>query len=141
VAGAADHAAWNDKPLASGGVRHKRDADCFGAAAVLPVSGAPSCRYVGPYLDGCGQGASVETSLLLLAYAAGAVTSLAAALLVGGRVFAAMKRSLGVGEWVRRGLGVAPNAGRFAPSDSTKLAVTRVTISRQSRGRAGGFIE
>jgi cytochrome c biogenesis protein CcdA/thiol-disulfide isomerase/thioredoxin len=53
------------------------------------------------------QGASVETSLLLLAYAAGAVTSLAAALLVGGRVFAAMKRTLGVGEWVRRGLGVA----------------------------------
>jgi thiol-disulfide isomerase/thioredoxin len=29
------------------------------------------------------------------------------ALLVGGRVFAAMKRSLGVGEWIRRGLGVA----------------------------------
>ncbi len=26
-------------------------------------------------------------------------------LLVGGRVFAAMKRSLGVGEWIRRGLG------------------------------------
>jgi cytochrome c biogenesis protein CcdA/thiol-disulfide isomerase/thioredoxin len=53
------------------------------------------------------QGASVGTSLLLLAYAAGAATSLALALLVGGRVFAAMKRSLGVGEWVRRGLGVA----------------------------------
>ena len=53
------------------------------------------------------QGASVETSLLLLAYAAGAATSLALALLVGGRVFAAMKRSLGVGEWIRRGLGVA----------------------------------
>ena len=46
-------------------------------------------------------------SLLLLAYAAGAATSLALALLVGGRVFAAMKRSLGVGEWVRRGLGAA----------------------------------
>jgi thiol-disulfide isomerase/thioredoxin len=45
--------------------------------------------------------------LLLLAYAAGAATSLALALLVGGRVFAAMKRSLGVGEWVRRGLGAA----------------------------------
>jgi cytochrome c biogenesis protein CcdA/thiol-disulfide isomerase/thioredoxin len=53
------------------------------------------------------QGASVETSLLLLAYAAGAATSLALGLLVGGRVFAAMKRSLGVGEWIRRGLGVA----------------------------------
>src|SRR5499427_1509792 len=37
----------------------------------------------------------------------GAATSLALALLVGGRVFAVMKRSLGVGEWVRRGLGAA----------------------------------
>src|SRR5580700_6251864 len=53
------------------------------------------------------QGANVGTSLLLLAYAAGAATSLALALLGVGRVFAAMRRSLGVGEWVRRGLGVA----------------------------------
>jgi cytochrome c biogenesis protein CcdA/thiol-disulfide isomerase/thioredoxin len=53
------------------------------------------------------QGASVQTSLLLAAYAAGAATSLALALLVGGRVFVAMKKSLGVGQWVRRGLGVA----------------------------------
>jgi len=53
------------------------------------------------------RGANVETSLLLLAYALGAATSLALALLVGGRVFASMKRSLGVGEWVRRGLGAA----------------------------------
>jgi thiol-disulfide isomerase/thioredoxin len=44
---------------------------------------------------------------LLVAYAAGAATSLALALLVGGRVFVAMKRSLHVGEWVRRGLGAA----------------------------------
>ena len=51
------------------------------------------------------QGASVQTSLLLLAYAAGAATSLALALLVGGRVFAAMKRSLGASEWIRRALG------------------------------------
>ena len=53
------------------------------------------------------QGANAGTSLLLLAYAAGAATSLALALLVGGRVFAAMKRSLAAGEWVRRGLGAA----------------------------------
>jgi cytochrome c biogenesis protein CcdA/thiol-disulfide isomerase/thioredoxin len=53
------------------------------------------------------QGANVQTTLLLLAYAAGAATSLALALLIGGRVFAAMKRSLGAGEWVRRGLGAA----------------------------------
>ena len=52
-------------------------------------------------------GANADTSLLLLAYAAGAATSLALALAVGGRLFAAMKRSLGVGEWVRRALGVA----------------------------------
>jgi cytochrome c biogenesis protein CcdA/thiol-disulfide isomerase/thioredoxin len=52
-------------------------------------------------------GASAQTSLLLAAYAAGAATSLALALLIGGRVFAAMKRSLGAGEWIRRGLGVA----------------------------------
>jgi cytochrome c biogenesis protein CcdA/thiol-disulfide isomerase/thioredoxin len=52
------------------------------------------------------QGASLQTSLLLLTYAAGAATSLALALLVGGRVFTAMKRSLRIGEWVRRGLGV-----------------------------------
>ncbi|MEI9915500.1 MAG: hypothetical protein WDN29_06445 [Methylovirgula sp.] len=52
-----------------------------------------------------------KPSLLLLAYAAGAATSLAAALLIGGRVFAAMKRSLGAGEWIRRALGVAVLAG------------------------------
>src|SRR6202167_4207835 len=53
------------------------------------------------------QGANLHTSLLLAAYAAGAATSLALALLIGGRVFAAMKRSLGVGAWIRRGLGAA----------------------------------
>ena len=53
------------------------------------------------------QGASVGTTLLLLAYALGAATSLALALLVGGKVYQTMKRSLGVGEWLRRGVGVA----------------------------------
>ncbi|MEW6437197.1 MAG: cytochrome c biogenesis protein DipZ [Pseudomonadota bacterium] len=57
------------------------------------------------------QGANTKTSLLLLAYAAGAATSLACALLIGGRVFAAMKRGLGAGEWIRRGLGVAVLVG------------------------------
>ncbi len=51
------------------------------------------------------QGASVETSLLLLTFAAGAATSLALAVAVGGRVFTAMKHSLGAGEWIRRSLG------------------------------------
>jgi cytochrome c biogenesis protein CcdA/thiol-disulfide isomerase/thioredoxin len=56
-------------------------------------------------------GASFGTSLLLLAYALGAATSLGLALLVGGRVFRAMKRSIGAGEWVRRALGVLVLAG------------------------------
>jgi len=56
-------------------------------------------------------GASVGTSLLLLAYAAGACTSLAAALLFGGRVFSVMKRSLHGGEWVRRAAGAAVLVG------------------------------
>jgi Cytochrome C biogenesis protein transmembrane region len=52
-------------------------------------------------------GASAQTTLLLVAYAAGAATSLSLALLIGGRVFTSMKRSLGAGEWVRRGPGIA----------------------------------
>ena len=52
-------------------------------------------------------GANLETSLLLLAFAAGSALSLAAALLLGAKVFAAMKRSLGAEEWLRRALGGA----------------------------------
>ncbi|HTD75432.1 MAG TPA: cytochrome c biogenesis protein DipZ [Steroidobacteraceae bacterium] len=52
-------------------------------------------------------GPNARTTLLLFAYAAGAATSLAVALLAGGRVFALLKKSLGTGEWIRRGLGVA----------------------------------
>jgi cytochrome c biogenesis protein CcdA/thiol-disulfide isomerase/thioredoxin len=50
-------------------------------------------------------GPNAHTSALLFAYAAGAATSLAIAILAGGRVFAALKRSLGTGEWIRRALG------------------------------------
>ncbi|WP_398498433.1 cytochrome c biogenesis protein DipZ [Variovorax sp.] len=56
-------------------------------------------------------GASAGTSLLLLAYAAGACTSLAAALLFGHRMFARMKASLRTGEWLRRAAGAAVLAG------------------------------
>jgi cytochrome c biogenesis protein CcdA/thiol-disulfide isomerase/thioredoxin len=56
-------------------------------------------------------GPSLQTTALLLAYAAGAATSLALALLVGGKVFSVMKQSLGVGEWLRRGMGALMLAG------------------------------
>lgn len=57
------------------------------------------------------QGANAGTSLLLLAYAGGAATSLALSLLVGGRVYALLRRSLGVSQWARRTMGAAVLAG------------------------------
>ncbi|MBI5891480.1 MAG: cytochrome c biogenesis protein DipZ [Nitrosomonadales bacterium] len=56
-------------------------------------------------------GANWYSASLLLAFAAGAASSLAVALLASGRVIAWMKRSFGVEEWVRRALGVAVVAG------------------------------
>ncbi|MBI3581651.1 MAG: cytochrome c biogenesis protein DipZ [Nitrospinae bacterium] len=56
-------------------------------------------------------GANLHSASLLLAFAAGAATSLGLALLAGGRVFGLMKRGLGAEEWVRRGLGVVVVAG------------------------------
>jgi cytochrome c biogenesis protein CcdA/thiol-disulfide isomerase/thioredoxin len=50
-------------------------------------------------------GANAGTTFLLIAYALGSATALSAALFLGKGVFAAMKKSLGAGEWVRRGLG------------------------------------
>ncbi len=56
-------------------------------------------------------GPSAKTSLLLLAYALGAISSLALATLAGARVLRAFKSSLRASDWVRRGLGVAVLAG------------------------------
>jgi cytochrome c biogenesis protein CcdA/thiol-disulfide isomerase/thioredoxin len=78
-------------------------------------------------------GASTHTALLLLAYACGAATSLAIALLAGGRVFAAMKRSLGAEEWVRRILGVAVLAGVVAVAFGLDRGVlTRLSLASTS---------
>ncbi len=79
------------------------------------------------------QGASAHTSLLLLAYAAGAATSLAVALLAGGRVFAAMKRSLGAEEWIRRALGVAVLIGVIAVAFGLDRGIlTRLSLASTS---------
>ena len=89
----------------AGGVQGVGGSLLLGAATGLlwaPCAGP----VLGLILTGAAlQGVSAMTSLLLLAYAAGAATSLALALLVGGRAFALMKRSLGAGEHIRRGLG------------------------------------
>ncbi|MCB8881155.1 cytochrome c biogenesis protein DipZ [Acidisoma cellulosilytica] len=111
------------RPLVALGSRLSQSADSgeakspFAASFLLGIATgllwAPCAGPIlGLVLTGAAlQGANIGTSLLLLAYAAGAATSLAVALLIGGRVFTVMKRSLGAGEWVRRGLGVAVLAG------------------------------
>ncbi|MEO8489775.1 cytochrome c biogenesis protein DipZ [Pseudomonas sp.] len=81
------------------------------------------------------QGASIGTTLLLLAYAAGAATSLALALLVGGKVFGFMKKSLGAGEWLRRGFGALMLAGVAAIA----LGLDTGVLSRLSTASTGGL--
>jgi len=78
-------------------------------------------------------GASVHTVFLLLAYAAGAATSLTIALLAGGRVFAAMKNSLGAEEWIRRALGAAVLAGVVAVAFGLDRGIlTRLSLTSTS---------
>jgi cytochrome c biogenesis protein CcdA/thiol-disulfide isomerase/thioredoxin len=80
------------------------------------------------------QGASASTTLLLLAYAAGAATSLAVALLIGGRVFAAMKKSLGAGAWIRRGLGALVLLGVVAIAFGLDTGLlTRISTANTAR--------
>jgi cytochrome c biogenesis protein CcdA/thiol-disulfide isomerase/thioredoxin len=80
-------------------------------------------------------GASAQTATQLLVYAAGAATSLALALVAGGRVFAAMKRSLGAELWVRRILGVAVLAGVAAAA----FGLDRGVLTRLSLGGTSKF--
>jgi cytochrome c biogenesis protein CcdA/thiol-disulfide isomerase/thioredoxin len=98
-------------------------------------------------------GPSARTTLLLFAYAAGAASSLAVALLAGGRVFSLLKKSLGTGEWLRRALGVAVLAAVVAivfhwdTSVLTRLSLNGTNsleqslldkIGPQTPGAAGG---
>jgi len=52
-------------------------------------------------------GPNTQTTLLLFAYALGAITSLAIATRASARLFAALKKSFNPGEWIRRALGIA----------------------------------
>jgi cytochrome c biogenesis protein CcdA/thiol-disulfide isomerase/thioredoxin len=81
------------------------------------------------------QGASQHSVFLLLAYAAGAATSLAVALLAGGRVFAALKRSLKAEAWIRGVLGVAVLAGVVAIA----LGLDRGVLTQISLASTSGW--
>ena len=104
------------------------------------------------------EGSSAQGAALLLAFAAGATSALALALLAGNRMFRLMKRTLGVEVWIRRVLGVAVLAGvvgiamgwdtgvlarmSLAPGASTtgleQRLVDRVEVAAQARGPALG---
>ncbi|KVA00571.1 cytochrome C biogenesis protein [Burkholderia latens] len=111
------------RPLVAAGNRltgfAQRDGRAAGPASSLLLGVATGLLWapcagpiLGLVLTGAAlHGANVGTTLLLVAYAAGAATSLGIALAIGGKVFAAMKRSLGAGEWIRRAIGAALLAG------------------------------
>lgn len=137
---------WS-RPLVALGARIATSADggAFGHRAFLSslVLGAATgllwapCAgpVLGLILTGAAiQGANVGTSLLLLAYAGGAATSLALSLLVGGRVYALLRRSLGVSEWARRGMGAAVliGVGLIATGLDTGL-LSQLSLSSTSR--------
>ncbi len=92
----------------------------FGGSLVLGVAtGLLWTPCAGPILGllltfAATSGKGLATWPLLLMFAIGAACPLALALLVGGKVFQAMKRSLGAEEWIRRALGVLVLAGAAA---------------------------
>ena len=85
------------------------------------------------------QGASFNTTLLLLAYALGAATSLALALLVGGKLFARMKKSLGASERIRQVLGVLVLVGVAAIAFGFDTTVLSKISSAQTASIESGL--
>ena len=137
-------AEWLTRPFVALGNRLSQRSDSEGsawsAAGLGVATGLLWAPCAGPILGllltgAALNGASVQTTLLLLTYAAGAATSLALALLIGGKVFALMKRSLGAGEWVRRALGVLVLAGVAAIA----LGLDTGLLTRVALANTGGL--
>jgi cytochrome c biogenesis protein CcdA/thiol-disulfide isomerase/thioredoxin len=137
-------AEWMTRPFVALGNRLSQRSDgegsAWSAAGLGIATGLLWAPCAGPILGllltgAALNGASVQTTLLLLTYAAGAATSLALALLIGGQVFALMKRSLGAGEWVRRALGVLVLAGVAAIA----LGLDTGLLTRVALANTGGL--
>ncbi|KZC18271.1 cytochrome c biogenesis protein DipZ, partial [Rhodanobacter sp. FW104-R8] len=138
-------AEWITRPFVAMGNRlSQRSAgggdSVWGAAGLGVATGLLWAPCAGPILGllltgAALNGASVQTTLLLLTYAAGAATSLGLALLIGGKVFALMKRSLGAGEWVRRALGALVLCGVAAIA----LGLDTGLLTRVSLASTGGI--
>ncbi len=136
-------AEWISRPFVKLGNRLSEHSDAqadspWSAAGLGVATGLLWAPCAGPILGllltgAALKGASVQTTLLLLTYAGGAAVSLALALLVGGRVFSVMKRSLGAGEWVRRVLGVLVLCGVVAIALGADTGLlTRVSLASTS---------
>jgi cytochrome c biogenesis protein CcdA/thiol-disulfide isomerase/thioredoxin len=111
------------RPFVALGGLLQRKADAAGGALASLLIGA-SLGFVwapcaGPILGlvlaGASLGKSVpQTVVLLLAFALGAATSLGVVAFAGGRLLSGLKKSLGVEQWLRRGLGVMVLSAVFA---------------------------
>jgi cytochrome c biogenesis protein CcdA/thiol-disulfide isomerase/thioredoxin len=114
--------ALGEKLSRSVGKRAEVKGSTFGSSVLLGVATgllwAPCAGPVlGLILAGAALGGpSLATTLLLLAYASGAATSLAVALLFGGRALQTMKRSFKLGDGLRRGFGAGILASVMAIS-------------------------
>jgi cytochrome c biogenesis protein CcdA/thiol-disulfide isomerase/thioredoxin len=138
-------AEWITRPFVALGNRLSQrsagdDGSIWGAAGLGVATGLLWAPCAGPILGllltgAALNGASVQTTLLLLTYAGGAATSLGLALLLGGKVFGLMKRSLGAGEWVRRTLGVLVLAGVAAIA----LGLDTGLLTRVALASTGGI--
>ncbi|MGH8267194.1 MAG: cytochrome c biogenesis protein DipZ [Steroidobacteraceae bacterium] len=109
-------ATWATRPLVALGARLASDTP-GGTRGVVPslllgiATGFLWAPCAGPILGliltgAALRGPSTATTVLLLAYALGAVSSLAIVAAASTRLIAAMKRSFAAGEWLRRALGV-----------------------------------
>jgi cytochrome c biogenesis protein CcdA/thiol-disulfide isomerase/thioredoxin len=140
-------AAWATGPFVALGARLASDTG--GASGVAPslllgvATGFLWAPCAGPILGliltgAALRGPSVATSVLLLAYALGAASSLGVAAAASTRVIAAMKRSFAAGEWLRRVLGVgvllavAAIALGWDTGTLTRLSVANTTRIEQA---------
>jgi cytochrome c biogenesis protein CcdA/thiol-disulfide isomerase/thioredoxin len=124
----------------SGQPRGVHDATTAGSILLGVATGLVWAPCAGPVLaliltTAALRGPSVETSLLLLTYGAGAATSLAAGMVFGGRLLAAVRRSIRWGEGLRRVLG----AGVIAGAATIWLGLDTGPLARWSSAMADGI--
>ena len=108
---------WVTRPVVALGARlsdrgNSRSAGVISSLVLGVATGFLWAPCAGPILGliltgAALRGPSAATTVLLFAYALGAITSLAIVAAASTRVIAALKRSYAAGEWLRRALGAA----------------------------------